>query len=297
MMPGPAAPARCATGSCARAPLGGRLEGLDLDALRIDHADGVPDRAALAGSVHPLQHDQDPRRRLLRDPAGRVQPLLQVAELGSSAAVAAGASSFAPMNPGVADGSMLARFTAPAGSRRARSTAASWRPPASRLASRTSSCCSWADCARPRSRWCRIRLCEDDAMELIFVRGGGDRGRSATRSYRAVPSPSARSRRLAADELRRFPRRLGPGSRRPVREHQHPERSACLRPAPGLADAVIVAGGTARNEGYRAVDLHPGSRPSGRLKDSRRSPPWWSSPGPATSTRPSWCQPRVRAVR
>ena len=62
--------------------LRGRLERLDLDALRIDHADGVPNRAALAGGVHPLQHDQDPRRGLLRDPAGRVQPLLQVTELG-----------------------------------------------------------------------------------------------------------------------------------------------------------------------------------------------------------------------
>ena len=66
----------------ARSSVGGRLERLDVHALRIDHADGVPDHAALAGGVHPLQHDQDARRAGLAGPTGREQPLLQVAELG-----------------------------------------------------------------------------------------------------------------------------------------------------------------------------------------------------------------------
>ena len=61
--------------------LGRRLEGLDPDALRVDQADRVPDRAALAGGVHSLQHDQDLGRPFGHRPPRRVQPLLEVSEL------------------------------------------------------------------------------------------------------------------------------------------------------------------------------------------------------------------------
>src|SRR5829696_3428655 len=60
-----------------------RPESFDLYTLRIDHPDRVPDHPALAGGVHPLQDHQDVLRVCFGDPAGRVEPLLQVAQFGS----------------------------------------------------------------------------------------------------------------------------------------------------------------------------------------------------------------------
>jgi hypothetical protein len=58
--------------------LGGLLERGDLQALRVDEPADVPDHPALAGGVHPLQHQQ----RGAGAPAGGlgVEGLLQVVE-------------------------------------------------------------------------------------------------------------------------------------------------------------------------------------------------------------------------
>ena len=58
--------------------LGRSLEGGDLHALGVDHADGVLEGAALAGGVHPLEHEE--HRPLAVVLAGE-QSLLQVEEL------------------------------------------------------------------------------------------------------------------------------------------------------------------------------------------------------------------------
>ncbi len=60
-----------------------RLEGFDLDALGIDHADGVPDHAALAGGVHALQDQQDVRGALGGGPAVGEELFLQHVEFGA----------------------------------------------------------------------------------------------------------------------------------------------------------------------------------------------------------------------
>ena len=71
---------------CAQLRLGRGLERLDLHALRIDHADRVPDDATLAGGVHALEHDEDLLGASSEPgPTRGEQPLLQVVELGRSA--------------------------------------------------------------------------------------------------------------------------------------------------------------------------------------------------------------------
>ena len=59
--------------------VGRRLEAGDLHALRVDQTDGVPQHAALARGVHPLEHQEHPAL----GPGGALgpQPLLQVAQL------------------------------------------------------------------------------------------------------------------------------------------------------------------------------------------------------------------------
>ena len=61
--------------------LGRRLERGDPHALRVDQADRVPQRAALAGGVHALQHQQ--HAPASAGPALGEQPLLQVGQLGA----------------------------------------------------------------------------------------------------------------------------------------------------------------------------------------------------------------------
>ena len=95
-------------------------------------------------------------------------------------------------------------------------------------------------------------------MELIFVRGGGDRGpvgdAELIELYRH-PAPEAgawlRTNFVASlDGSVQGPDGRSGSINTPSDQHVFALHRA-------LADAVIVAGGTARNEGYRAVDLRP----------------------------------------
>ena len=96
--------------------LGGRLEGRDAHALRVDLADDVADGAALAGGVHALQDEQDAAG------ARRCGPRRTAAPAGRRAAARAGRAppcrpACRPSKPGVARVSIAARSTGPVGSR------------------------------------------------------------------------------------------------------------------------------------------------------------------------------------
>ncbi len=103
-----------------------------------------------------------------------------------------------------------------------------------------------------------VRTCEDDPVQLIFVRGGGERGEVGDAElielYRhPAPEAGAWLRTNFVSSLDGSVQ--GPDGRSGSINTPSDQHVFALHRA--LADAVIVAGGTARSEGYRAVDLHP----------------------------------------
>ena len=87
-----------------------RLERDDVHAARVHLADDVPHRAALAGRVHALEHEQHAAGAA--GPALRVELFLQRREPLGELGLAPRASALPPLNPGVARVSIAPRSSA-----------------------------------------------------------------------------------------------------------------------------------------------------------------------------------------
>jgi riboflavin biosynthesis pyrimidine reductase len=104
----------------------------------------------------------------------------------------------------------------------------------------------------------RLDACDDGAVQLIFDRGGAERGplggAELVELYRH-PAPEAGAWLRTNFVVSLDGSIQGPDGRSGSLNTVSDQHIFAIHRA--LADAVVVAAGTARNEGYRAVDLAP----------------------------------------
>ena len=247
-----------------------------MHALGVDHADRVPQDAALAGGVHALQDEQHPRGHLGSGPAGGEEPLLQVVELGHERVpdpadvglpVAREPDGRVSGEGGEVD--RTGRQPEQLAERPLLLRDGPRRPPrraavfvlAGTLAGVLGHVADHA--ARPDGRPRRVRpyACQDLGVHLLHDRRGtpaGPLGPDGLVELLRFPVPPSdawlRTNFVATVDGSITGPDDSSGSISPASDAHH----FALHRA--LCDAVVVAGGTARAEGYRAVDLAPWQR-------------------------------------